>query len=79
MIEPLDHSRRDSTLFQFTTRQLRDFIDPNHLLIRVDEQLDFAKLWWSHWKTATVPTSEGRRSIPRCEFTRSLTRLCHGH
>ena len=44
MIEPLDRSRRDSTLFQFTTKQLRDFIDPNHLLIRIDEQLDFAKL-----------------------------------
>ena len=37
-------SRRDSTLFQFTTKQMRDFIDPNHLLIRIDEQLDFAKL-----------------------------------
>lgn len=44
MIEPLDRLRRDSTLFQFTTRQLRDFIDPNHLLIRIDEHLDFAKL-----------------------------------
>ena len=44
MNEPLDRSRRDSTLFQFTTKQLRDFIDPNHLLIRIDEQLDFAKL-----------------------------------
>ncbi len=44
MIEPLDRSRRDSTLFQFTTKQLRDFIDPSHLLIRIDEQLDFAKL-----------------------------------
>ncbi len=44
MIEPLDRSRRDSTLFQFTTKQLRDFIDPNHLLIRIDEQLDVAKL-----------------------------------
>ena len=44
MIEPLDRSRRDSTLFQFTTRQLRDFIDPNHLLIRIDERLDFARL-----------------------------------
>ena len=44
MIEPLDRLRRDSTLFQFTTRRLRDFIDPNHLLIRIDEQLDFAKL-----------------------------------
>ena len=35
MIEPLDRSRRDSTLFQFTSKQLRDFID---------ERLDFAKL-----------------------------------
>ena len=28
MIEPLDRSCRDSTLFQFTSKQLRDFIDP---------------------------------------------------
>ena len=35
MIEPLDRSRRDSTLFQFTSKQLRDFID---------ERLDFAKM-----------------------------------
>ena len=44
MLEPLDRLRRDSTLFQFTSRQLRDFIDPNHLLIQIDEQMDFAKL-----------------------------------
>ena len=44
MIEPLDRSRRDSTLFQFTSKQLRDFIDPSHLLVKIDEQLDFAKL-----------------------------------
>lgn len=44
MIEPLDRSRRDATLFRFTTRQLRDFSDPNHLLIRIDERLYFAKL-----------------------------------
>ena len=44
MIEPLDRSRRDSSLFQLTSKQLRDFIDPNHPLIRIDEQLDFAKL-----------------------------------
>ncbi len=43
-IEPLDRCRRDSTLFQFTSRRLRDFIDPDHLLIQIDEQLDFAKL-----------------------------------
>ena len=44
MIEPLDRSRRDTILFQFATKQVPDFIDPNHLLTRIDEQLDFAKL-----------------------------------
>ena len=44
MLESLDRYRRDSTLFQFTTKQLRDFLDPNHLLIQIDEQLDFTKL-----------------------------------
>lgn len=44
MIEPLDRFRRDSALFQFTTRQLRDFIDPSDLIIRIDQRLDFAKL-----------------------------------
>ena len=34
MLEPLDRCRRNSTLFQFTTKQLRDFIDSNHLLIQ---------------------------------------------
>ena len=40
MIEPLDLCRRDSTPFQFTSKRLRDFIDPSHLLIQIDEQLD---------------------------------------
>ena len=44
MLESLDRCRRDSTLFQFTTKRLRDFIDPDHLLIQIDERLDFAKL-----------------------------------
>ena len=44
MLKPLDRRRRDSTLFQFTTRRLRDFIDPDHLLIEIDEQFDFARL-----------------------------------
>ena len=44
MIEPLDRSRRDSTLLQFTSKQLQDFIDPHHLLIQIYEQLDFARL-----------------------------------
>ena len=44
MLEPLDRSRKDSSLFQSTTKQLRDFIDPNHLLIQIDERPDFDKL-----------------------------------
>ena len=44
MLEPLDRCRWDSTLFQFTSKRLRDFIDPNNLLIQIDEQLDFPKL-----------------------------------
>lgn len=44
MLDPLDRHSRDSTLFQFTAKRLRDFIDPNHLLIQIDEQFDFEKL-----------------------------------
>ena len=44
MLKPLDRHRRGSTLFQFTTRRLWDFVDPDHLLIRIDEQFDFGKL-----------------------------------
>ena len=44
MLGPLDRRSRDSTLFQFTTQTIRDFIDPNHLLIQVDEYFDLPKL-----------------------------------
>ena len=44
MLDPLDRHSRDSTLFQFTTKRMRDFIDPKHLLIQIDEQFDFQKL-----------------------------------
>ena len=44
MLDPLDRHSRDFTLFQFTSKRLRNFIDPNHLLIQIDEQLDFQKL-----------------------------------
>ena len=43
MLKPLDRCRGDSTLFQFTTRNLRDFIDPDYLLIRVDVQFDLGQ------------------------------------
>ncbi len=44
MLEPLDRYRRDSTLFQFSSKRLRDFIDPGHVLIQIDSQFDFATL-----------------------------------
>ena len=37
MLGSLDRHSRDSTLFQFTTKRLRDFLDPKHLLIQIDE------------------------------------------
>ena len=43
MLQPLDRSCRDSTLLQFTSKRLRDSIDPINLLIQIDEQLDLAK------------------------------------
>ena len=64
MLEPLDRCRRDSTLFQFTTKLLRDFIDPDHLLIQLDERLDFAKLVGlleaRYCPTSAVPPSISR-------------------
>ena len=37
MPEPLDRCCRDSTLFQFTSKRLRDSIDPDHLLIQISD------------------------------------------
>ena len=37
MLDPLDSFSRDSTLFQFTAKRLRDFLDPDHLLIQINE------------------------------------------
>ena len=64
MLEPLDRCRRDSTLFQFTSKRLRDFIDPDHLLIRIDDQLDFAKLV-APLEARYCPDSAVPPSIPR--------------
>ena len=44
MLDPLDRHSRDSTLFQFTSKRLRDFIDPKHMLIQIDERFDSQKL-----------------------------------
>ena len=44
MLEPLYRCRTNSTLFRFSNKHLRDFIELNHLLIQVNEYLDFARL-----------------------------------
>lgn len=86
MLEPLDRYRRDSTLFQFTTRRLRDFIDPAHLLIQLDEKIDFAKLVEPLGRNYS--TDSGRPAIPPEVMVRamlisalynitSFRRLCH--
>ena len=64
MLEPLDRCRRDETLLQFTTKHLRDFIDPGHLLIWIDERMYFAKLV-APWRRGTLPISAVPPSIPR--------------
>ena len=40
MLKALGRCRRDSTLFQFTINQLRDFTEPNHLLIQTPSHED---------------------------------------
>ena len=60
MLDPLDRHSRDSTLFQFTNKHLRDFIDPKHLLVQIDERFDFQKLV-ERLKTTTAATTADRR------------------
>jgi transposase len=42
MILPLDKTRRDSELFQYSPKPLRAYIAPNHILLKIDELLDFS-------------------------------------
>ena len=44
MLESLGRSRRGSTPFQFTRKRLLGFIDPNHLRIQIDKQIEFDEL-----------------------------------
>lgn len=63
MLEPLDRYKRDSTLFQFTPKRLRDFVGPQHLLVQAGEQFDSAgagspdgfELLWGQWVAAIHP------------------------
>ncbi len=42
MILPLDKTRRDSELFQYSAKPLRAYISPNHILLKIDEFFDFS-------------------------------------
>jgi len=42
MILPLDKTRRDSELFQYSPKPLRAYIAPNHILLKIDELFDFS-------------------------------------
>jgi transposase len=42
MILPLNKSRRDSELFQYSPKPLRAYIAPNHILLKIDELFDFS-------------------------------------
>jgi transposase len=42
MILPLDKTKRDSVLFQFSVKPLRAYIAPNHILLKIDELFDFS-------------------------------------
>ncbi len=44
MLKPLDRSRRDGPLYPGSSKTLTDFIDPKHLLRRIDANFDFAGL-----------------------------------
>jgi transposase len=44
MLRPIDRTRRDSPLYLGSARTLRDFIDPKHLLLKIDANFDFASL-----------------------------------
>ena len=70
MLDTFDRHSRDSTLFQFTTKRLRDFIDPKHLPIQIDERFDFQKLFESledrNCRDNGSPPSILRFSLERC-------------
>jgi transposase len=42
MILPLNKTRRDSELFQYSPKPLRAYIAPNHILLKIDELFDFS-------------------------------------
>lgn len=44
MLRPIDRTHRDCPLYPGSAKTLRDFIDPKHLLVRIDANFDFAVL-----------------------------------
>ena len=69
MLDTFDRHSRDSTLFQFTTKRLRDFIDPNICLFRLMSALT-SRSSLNPWKTVTAETTEDPPSIQRFSLER---------
>ena len=44
MLRPLDRDRRDGPLYPGSDRTLRDLIEPNHLLLQIEQAIDLAAL-----------------------------------
>ena len=44
MLKPIDRERRDGPLYPSSDRNLRGFIDPKHLLLKIDANFDFVIL-----------------------------------
>ena len=64
MLGPLDRSRRDSSLFQSTTKQLRDFIDPTTCSFRLTSDWTSPSWWLLLEERSTRRLREATRDEP---------------
>ena len=69
MLDPLDHHSRDSTLFQFTTKRLRDFIDRITSSSR-STRGSTSRSSSSLLRTTTAATTADRLSTRKCSSER---------
>ena len=44
LLKPIDRGHRDGPLYPDSTEVLKDFIDPQHLLLKIDANFDFESL-----------------------------------
>ena len=71
MLDPLDRHSRDSTLFQFTTKKMRDFVDPKHLTSSSTSRSSS-----NHWKPTAVATTADPPSTRKCSSGRCSSHIC---